>query len=148
MANLLMSWREFRRHKEAYVADVLEILDQRAAEETNLIFARFDQAQGGKPYTEISQELSREINHHYARLFQYFQENPELADHPGYRRVILAHLPRLIAQNPRLRSRIRRLPPKIKYAVLAVEIATTIVYRGGWETDLGSRLSRYVKEMF
>ena len=148
MANLLMSRREFLRHKEAYVADVLDILDQRAAEETKLIFARFDQAQGAKPYTEISQELSREINHHYARLFQYFQENPDLADLPAYRRVILAHLPRLIAGNPRLRSRIRRLPPKIKYAVLAVEIATTIVYRGGWETDLGSRLSRYVKEMF
>ena len=38
-----------------------------------------------------------------------------------------------------------RLRQKIKWAILAVEIATRIVYRGGWEQDFENRLRSDVK---
>jgi hypothetical protein len=40
------------------------------------------------------------------------------------------------------------LPVKIKCAVLSVEIASTIVYQGGWEIDLDKRLQEYLKRRF
>jgi hypothetical protein len=40
------------------------------------------------------------------------------------------------------------LPSKIKCAILASEIASFIVYHGGWEVDLESRLKAYLKQQF
>jgi hypothetical protein len=41
---------------------------------------------------------------------------------------------------------VKKLPPKIKYAILASEIASFIVYQGGWEVDFITRLREYLKE--
>jgi hypothetical protein len=43
---------------------------------------------------------------------------------------------------------LKGLPSKIKHAILASEIATTIVYHGGWEMDFEGRLKEFVKEKF
>ena len=40
IANLLLSEKEFLKHKQEYVRDVLEILVRRASDEANLIMAR------------------------------------------------------------------------------------------------------------
>ncbi|MBU2497446.1 MAG: NAD-glutamate dehydrogenase, partial [Proteobacteria bacterium] len=93
LANLLMSEKEFLANKEAYVKDVMAILDKRAEDEANLIFRR-NREEGGKQYfTEISNAISREINEHYSTIFAFFQERPELADQPIYRKALLNHLP-------------------------------------------------------
>ena len=144
IANLLMREEEFIAHKEAYVADVIDILRRRASDEANLILARHRQAAGKLRYTEISVAISQEINAWYARLFEFFQSRPELAAEPGFSRVILSHLPLLIGRCPQLRARIQGMPPKIRAAILACEIATRIVYRQDWEGDLENRLRRYV----
>ncbi len=148
MANLLLSDEEFLAHKGAYVADVLAILERRAADEARLIFRRHREAGGLRPYTEISTALSEEINGHYGRLFPFFLGRPELVDQPVFRRVLLAHLPDLVGREPWLRRRIRRLPLKIRCAMLAVELATAIVYRGGWEVDLEQSVREYAKRAF
>ena len=148
IANLLLSEKEFLAHKEAYVADVLSILEQRAANEAELIFRRHREAGGKATFTEISDALSVEINDHYARLFEFFQARPELAGQPLYRRALLAHLPRMIRDHPAFRLRIKNLPPKYRAAMLAVEIASSIVYRGGFERNFEEDLRRYVGRMF
>jgi glutamate dehydrogenase len=146
IANLLMTEKEFLTHKEEYVGDVLKILDKRAEEEAKLIFKRYHEYRGEALYTEISDDLSREINGHYARLFALFQDQPEISDQSLFRKVILNHLPAFIRQTPKYKARVKKLPPKIKYAILASEIASFIVYQGGWEVDFITRLREYLKE--
>jgi glutamate dehydrogenase len=93
IANLLMTEKEFLANKRSYVSDVLQILDQRAEDEVRLIFKRQTESNGSL-FTDISDEISREINAHYASLFGFFQGHAELRDDPLMRRVVLAHLPR------------------------------------------------------
>jgi glutamate dehydrogenase len=146
LANLLMSQAEFLEHKEAYVRDVLSILEKRAGEEAELIFERHRREEAARPqaYTEISAAISTEINVLYSRLFDFFRERPELADQPLFRKVLLNHLPAMIRSDQRFKRRLKQLPPKIKFAVLAAEIATMVVYHGGWELDFESRLRQYL----
>ena len=146
IANLLLKEREFLRYKDEYVNDVLEILDKRAADEAQLIFRRHRERDGLLPYTEISSGLSTEINDHYTRLFAFFAERPHLVDQPVFNKTILLHLPVFIRSRPNFRARVKGLPPKIKFAILASEIATRIVYRGDWETDLETRLTGYLAQ--
>jgi glutamate dehydrogenase len=143
-----MTEKEFLKNKQAYVEDVLHILDRRAEDEAKLIFKRYREDEGSMQYTGISDAISTEINGHYARLFQFFQTQPDLAERPLFRRVILNHLPAFIRKNAKYRIRIKKLPPKIQYAILAAEIATSIVYQGEWEVDLESRLRQYVNKRF
>ena len=148
IANLLMTEKEFLRHKEAYVKDVLSILDKRAEDEANLIFERYHENHGKLLYTEISGSISNEINDHYAMLFGFFQARPELSEQRLFRRALLNHLPALIRESPKYRARVKGLPLKIKNAILASEIACLIVYGAGWEMDLESRLREYLKREF
>jgi glutamate dehydrogenase len=148
IANLLMTEKEFLAQKEEYVGDVLKILDKRAEEEAKLIFKRYHEYGGKTLYTEISDALSREINGHYAMLFALFQDRPELVEQPLFRKVLLHHLPAFIRENPKYRARVKKLPPKFKYAILASEIASFIVYQGGWEVEFEARLRDYLKENF
>jgi glutamate dehydrogenase len=148
MANLLLSEEEFLDNKEAYVNDVLAILDRRAEDEARLIFRRHREADGRIPYTQISMMLSTEINEHYARMFDFFQKQPELCEEALFRRVLLNHLPAFIRENKEFRMRITNLPPKYTYAILASEIASFIVYHGGWEIDLEATLKNYLNRHF
>jgi len=148
IANLLMTTKEFLTHKEAYVQDVLNILEKRAEEEARLILRRYRENNGKLFCTQISDAISVEINEHYAHLFPLFQAHPGWSDQPLFRKVFLAHLPALIRKNPKFRSRIKRLPPKIKHAILSSEIASHIVYHGGWEINLERQLKEFVKKEF
>ncbi len=148
IANLLMTEKEFLVNKELYVHDVLEILEKRAEDEANLIFARYHKNNGKKLYTDISRDISTEINDHYASLFSFFQTNPELVEQGIFQRVILNHMPAFIRDSQKYRKRVQDIPAKITYAILASEVASHIVYRGGWEMDFKSRLLQYLKEQF
>ena len=148
IGNLLLSAKEFLAHKEAYVADVLTILEQRAANEAELIFRRHREAGGKLNYTEISNAISIEINQYYEQLFGFFQSRPELTLTPLFRRALLAHLPRLIRETSAFRTRVRSLPPKYRAAMLAVEIASTIVYQGGFDRNVEEDLRRFVGRVF
>ncbi|MBW1681811.1 MAG: hypothetical protein JRJ83_10280 [Deltaproteobacteria bacterium] len=59
---------------------------------------------------------------------------------------MLHHLPPLLRDAPPgFRARIKGLPSKIVCAILAVEIAAAIVYRGGWEEALEGRLRTFIR---
>lgn len=147
IGNLLLDEAEFLARKEAYVRDVLAILVKRAADEANLIFRRH-RAEGGKRlYTEISDALSQEINAQKARLFRFFEDHPEAWKKPVYRRALLEHLPALLRE-PQLRLRVKNLPSKYRSAMLAAELATTMVYRKRFEPSFEVALEEYAAEMF
>ena len=147
IANLLMTEKEFLANKEEYVRDVLAILETRAADEAELIFRR-KRENPSLSYTGISDAISVEINGHYANLFDYFQSRPELSQTGLYRKALLAHLPAFVRKHPKFRDRVRNLPRKYLSAILAAEIATTIVYRGGFERNLEEDLRNYLGRLF
>ena len=140
IANLLMNEKEFLTNKERYVQDVLEILKRRAEDEARLIFRRKRNAGREQFYTEISASISQEINAHYARLFSFFQANPNLCSEALFRKAIETHLPALVRQNSKYRSRIKSLPPKYRYAILASEIAASLIYHEDRDAEFISML--------
>jgi glutamate dehydrogenase len=135
IANLVMEKEEFIEHKKAYVKDVLGILERRAEDEARLIFKRYREAGGHKHYTEISDSISNEINKQYAKLFNFFQKNPESCEDPLFQQAIYRHLPDFLSGNSVYRERIKKLPTKYLYAILAVEIATSMTYHGSKDDD-------------
>ena len=147
IANLLLSEKEFLENKERYVADVLQILEKRAGDEARLILSR-RREQPGLLCTEISDSLSTEINANYARLFKFFQGRPELSLQPLYRRAILAHLPKIVAEEPRFRRRLARLPQKYLSAILAAEIGSSMVYTGDREAEFEDMIRLHLTRSF
>jgi len=148
IANLLMSDDEFLANKNRYVSDVLKILEQRAADEARLILARHKEYDGSRFYTELSDDISREINQYYSKLFELFRKNPVLCDEPLLKKAILAHLPRLIRESRKYRARIKEMPPKYRYAILASEIASSLVYKSNRETDFVDQIRGHLKRVY
>jgi len=148
IGNLLFSEREFLANKDEYVRDVLEILERRAVDEATLLFRRHREEGGKRSFTELSEALSVEINQHKARLFRFFEASPDHHLRPPWRRVLLAHLPRMVRESPSFRLRLSRLPGKYRSAILAAELATTMVYRSPLEPDFGAALHHYAEAMF
>lgn len=147
IANLLLTEKEFLEQKERYVADVLDILQMRAEDEARLILARHRQ-QPTLLYTEISDALSNEINGHYARLFAFFQKHPDLCLTPLYRRVILSHLPRIMREDARYRRRLSQLPQKYRFAILAAEIGSSMVYKTDQEAAFEDAIRLHLARNF
>jgi glutamate dehydrogenase len=147
IANLLLTESEFLAEKERYVRDVLEILELRAADEARLILKR-RREHPTLICTEISDALSGEINAHYATIFRFFQNRPHLCLLPIYRRAILSHLPRMLREEPKYNKRIKNLPPKYLFAILAAEIGSSLVYRGDPEADFEATIKGHLMRNF
>ena len=143
IANLLLDEAEFLANKAAYVRGVLEILEKRASDEARLILDR--RRATGKLCTEISDEISKEINASYARLFAFFSARPELPLSEPYRHAILWHLPALLRDSP---ERLTKLPPKYRAAILAAEIGSSMVYRGGREDEFEDAIKLHIARHF
>jgi glutamate dehydrogenase len=144
IANLLLSEREFLEHKERYVADVLTILEKRAADEARLILRRRRESGGTLLYSEISETISQNINGLYSRLFEFFTSRPELPLQSPYRQAILRHLPRMLQETPAFRQRVKRLPQKYLCAILAAEIGSSLVYTGSRDADFEDMIRRHL----
>ncbi len=128
IANLMLDEDEFLSNKERYVSDVIDILNRMAEQEANLIIQRHKQAGESLAYTEISNQLSYEINNHYAKMFDFFQSKPELIQDERYQKAMLQHMPVLLSENEVFSQRLNRLPEKVKYAILASKLASGMVY--------------------
>jgi len=144
IANLLLSESEFLEHKDRYVADVLTILEKRAADEARMILRLRRESDGAQLFSEISESVSQSINSLYSRLFEFFMARPELCLEPPFRQAIIRHLPRLIQVTPAFRQRIKKLPQKYLCAILAVEIGTSLVYTGSREADFEDMIRRHL----
>jgi glutamate dehydrogenase len=130
LANLMLSDQEFLENKAEYVADVVSILNQLAEQEADLILRRHREAGDTISYTEISNLVSREINTNYARFFEFFESNPALCVQPHYENAILHSMPRMIRSDSTYKQRIKNIPVKIKHAIIANTLASSMVYSG------------------
>lgn len=131
IANLILSDEEFLANKEEYVNDVIDILNQMAEVEARAVIRKFRESEGAETYTEISSMLSQEINNHYARMFSYFEANPDQLSLPKQQKAMLAHMPRMIRESEEFGQRVQtHLPDKVKYAILASKLASGLVYAG------------------
>ncbi|HSG05144.1 MAG TPA: amino acid dehydrogenase, partial [Nitrospiria bacterium] len=148
IGNLLMTDEEFLADKDRYISDVLTILEKRAEDEARLILARHREGEGRQTYTEISDEISREINTLYSRLFDHLRRNEELCDRPLFRKALLDHLPRMIREKRKYRARIGQLPEKYRYAILASEISSSLVYRSNREADFEDIIQGHLRRVF
>ena len=146
IANLLLTEEEFLQNKPKYVADVLAILKRRAEDEARLLVRRH--AGSKKPWTEISDNISVEINLGYQRLFEFFQTNPGIARQPIFDKVILSHLPALLREDPRFNTRYQNLSPKYRSAILAAEIGSSMVYQADQDAEFEDEIRRHVERRF
>lgn len=144
IANLLLTEKEFFAKKERYVADVLKILKKRASDEARLIVKRWNEAAGMQLYTEISEQISQNINSYYHRLFEFFNERTELCLKEPFRSALLRHLPEMLQELPSCRNRISKLPPKYLPAMLAAEIACSLVYSSNRDDDFEDMIRRHL----
>ncbi len=130
IANLLFSDEEFLANKDEYVSDVINILNQMAEVEARSVIRKYRELGGAETYTEISSQLSQEINSHYARMFDYFQDNPKQIAQASQQQAMLQHMPAIIQNSDEFSQRIQQLPEKVKYAILASKLASGLVYAG------------------
>jgi len=144
IANLLLSDTEFLECKDAYVGDVLTILEKRAADEARLILRRRRESGGNLLCTEISDAISLEINSHYARLFSFFESRPDLRLKNPFYHAILSHLPHILRENRLVRQRVKKLPGKYLSAILAAEIGSSLVYAGDRDADFEETIRRHL----
>lgn len=144
IANLILTEKEFLTHKERYVADVLEILKKRAYEEASLILQRWEEAEGTKLYTDISEEISYDINGLYHRLFQFFTDRPELCLQAPFKSALIRHLPKMLQEEARFRNRLSKLPVKYLAAMLAAEVGASIVYSSSDDADFEDMIRRHL----
>lgn len=147
LANLMLADQEFLENKARYVDDVIAILNQLAEQEANLILRRHGEAGDTLSYTEISDRVSREINANYARFFDFFENNPALCLQPEYENAILHSMPGMIRSDKAYKQRIRDLPVKIKHAVIANTLASTMVYSGDDNAVFSSIIEAQLKRI-
>ena len=102
---------------------MIDILRRRADDEAEWLFAHF--TPGGKPMTELTEELSGAINAKNRELRKFLEANPQYVTDE----LILSHLPRIFAR--RFRTNLKRIPASYRRAIASVELASRIVYRLG-----------------
>jgi glutamate dehydrogenase len=145
IGGLFMKDKEFLEYKEEYVKDVLKILEKRAIDESKLIFQRYTQSQGKKLYTDISNEISHEINELTDSIYSYLLANPENIGKPPYAKMLLLHFPDFIRERKKFRDRAKNLPHKYRVAMVSTEIATRSVYQGEFEVPFEEKLEQFVR---
>ena len=144
IANLLLTEQEFLAHKDRYVQDVLSILRKRAGDEARLLLRLHRESGGMVAYTELSDQVSQNINDLYHRLFLFFTSRPEACLKPPFRDALVRHLPGILRETPRFRGRISRLSFKYQAAILAAEIGASLVYSGNQDLDFEDMIRRHL----
>lgn len=147
IGGLLMTKKEFLENKPIYVSDVLKILEKRALDESNIIFERHHKFKGKKLYTEISNEVSSEINDITNQIYGYLIQHPDKVARPPYSKILLFHFPELIQKRKKFRDRVKFLPLKYRIAMISTEIATRIVYHGGFEIPFEEKLEGFARNL-
>ena len=140
-----MKDKEFLQYKAEYVTDVQKILEKRAVDESELIFQQYNQSQGKKLYTDISNEISHEINKLTDTIYTYLLANPEKIGKPPYAKMLLLHFPDFIRERKKFRDRVKYLTLKYRVAMVSTEIATQSIYHGGFEAPFEEKLEQFAR---
>ncbi len=131
LAGLVLSDEEFLAIKDRYVEETLAILRDKAASEARLLFREHKAHGGRKSLTEISFDLSREINAASDRLYEILcEENPDIASEPELAGAVAAHCPPILTERYFARM-LAQTPRRYLYALISASSASRIVYAEG-----------------
>ena len=123
ISGIILDEKDFQSVKTKLVSEVMDILRKRADDEAEWLFAHF--TPGGKPMTELTEELSGAINAKNRELRKFLEENPQYVTDE----LILSHLPKIFSR--KFRANLARIPASYRRAIASVELASRIVYRLG-----------------
>lgn len=126
----------FMQHKETLVREILERLRRCALNEANLLLRTHRET--GEYLTEISDKISKSINHYTYQLLDYLDKLP-LSNEPGnplHQTFLNYCLPSL--RKDFQEQLLKEIPEHHKKAVISCHIAAQLVYqRGlGWEPTI------------
>jgi hypothetical protein len=99
----------------------MDLLKKSANKEAEWLFRQFQSSQ--RKLTDLTDQLSRQINAKNLAISKYLDAHPNLLKDS----IILDHLPPLFRR--KFSNRLERIPVEYKKAIVAVELATRIVYR-------------------
>jgi glutamate dehydrogenase len=120
LSGLMLDEAEFMAVKGELVPQVMDILARHARRESEWLFAQ--RKAMGRHLTELTDMLSREINAKNVAISEYLGTHPEMISD----KIILSHLPPIFAE--RYPDRLQRIPTEYRKAIVAVELATRIIY--------------------
>jgi glutamate dehydrogenase len=131
LAGLVLSDEEFLAVKPRYVAEVIEIIRERAKAEAQALIAAWKRRGQGARLSDLSQQLSEEINRVSGLV------EPAILAHlddagmvPTWERHLHAHCPPLLVE--RWRDRLMtRIPRAHRVAILSKRLASRMVYKEG-----------------
>lgn len=131
IACMTLSPEEFAAIKKPYVAEVIEILKEKADLEAKLLFQEKARRGSETDLVSLSYEISAEINRVTDILREKLLELPEdpvLV--PNFRYVLLSHCPKVLVE--RYEERIlKRIPRSHQIAIISAAIASRLVYKEG-----------------
>ncbi len=132
LSGLMLDEAEFAKEKKQLVKEVMEKLRNSARREAEWLFAQYKL--GEYHLTDLTEQLSRQINAKNAEIAEYLQQHPEMLKNE----IILAHLPSVLAE--KYANRLERIPFAYRIAIAAVELAARIVYRrsGSLQEEINS----------
>ncbi|MCB9229498.1 MAG: NAD-glutamate dehydrogenase [Deltaproteobacteria bacterium] len=131
IASLLLNQNEFQEIKTVFIAQVIDILREKARKEAVLLFNEHNKHRGSKTLVELSMDISREINQVTDTLLDEISSDKEryLKD-PTFRNLILRHCPAILRETYPERI-LEKLPEPHQIAILASFIASHIIYSEG-----------------
>jgi len=131
IASLILSSSEFLEIKPVYVAQVLKILRQKAADEAGLLFSEYMKNGEKVSLVDLSMRISREINSVTDLILDQFTKNPGvILGEPVFADLLYKHVPAIILE--KYRDRVKNdLPQAHRIAILSAYIASLIVYTEG-----------------
>lgn len=121
LSGLMLNAEEFKSIKKELVVEIMEILRNSACREADWLFSEFKASK--TKLTALTEQLSRQINAKNVAITSYLSTEPELIDDE----IILDHLPKIFRQ--KFSDRLNRIPAEYKKAIVAVELATRMIYR-------------------
>jgi glutamate dehydrogenase len=131
LGGLVMSEAEFLEIKDRYVAEVLDILRVRARDEARLILREFKASDQKRHLTDISLDLSREINLASDKLYEMLmREAPDLATDAEFGALLFSYCPPVLVERYH-DAILRKVPRRHQYALVAAFVASRIVYAEG-----------------
>ncbi len=136
LSSLVLTEEEFLKEKPKLVAEILEIIKERAREEARLMLKNHRDT--GAFLTDISEWISERINMYKDQLMQHFQ-TVTLANSPKdpLIRCLLSYCPPLL-RNKYQKQILSEIPDIHKKAIIACHIASRVVYYRGldWAPSL------------
>lgn len=131
LGGLVMSTGEFVKIKDRYVKEVLDILRVRARDEARLMLREYRFSDGERPLTEITMDLSREINAVSDEFYRtLLEDEPDFHKDEALQALLMSYCPPVLVE--KYRDRIMdRVPLRHLYSLIAAYVASRIVYAEG-----------------